>query len=48
MTQEILSVCNGFKLFVALPLDKLDRMGLQRRVVDIGRSREAIAEAQRP
>ena len=38
---------NRIKLFVALPIDKLDRMGLERRVEDIGRRREAIAGANR-
>jgi len=35
------------KLFVALPIDKLDRLMLQRRVDDIGRPHEATAEAGR-
>jgi arsenate reductase (thioredoxin) len=35
---------NRIKLFVALPIDKLDRMALQRRVDDIGRSREAVRQ----
>ena len=38
---------NRIKLFVALPIDKLDRMALKRRVDDIGRLREATAGAER-
>ena len=39
---------NRIKLFVALPIDKLDRLALKRRVDDIGRLREATIEAERP
>jgi protein-tyrosine-phosphatase len=38
---------NRIKLFVALPLDKLDRMRLQREVDDIGRQIETAAESRR-
>lgn len=39
---------NRIKLFVALPIGKLDRMTLQRRVGDIGRPQVAQAEDNRP
>src|SRR5579863_5660568 len=39
---ELYLLENRIKLFVALPIDKLDRMGLQRRVDDIGRLRAAV------
>jgi arsenate reductase (thioredoxin) len=35
---------NRIKLFVALPIDKLDRMALRRRVDDIGRHRTALSQ----
>jgi arsenate reductase len=35
---------NRIKLFVALPIDKLDRMALKRRVDDVGRLRDAMVE----
>ena len=38
---------NRIKLFVALPIDKLDRLALKRRVDDIGRLREVTIEAER-
>jgi arsenate reductase (thioredoxin) len=38
---------NRIKLLVALPIDKLDRMALQRQVADIGRLRDAATEAER-
>ncbi len=38
---------NRIKLFVALPIDKLERLALKRRVDDIGRLREVTIEAER-
>jgi len=38
---------NRIKLFVALPIDKLDRMALKTHVDDIGRRHEVPAEANR-
>ena len=38
---------NRIKLFVALPIDKLDRLALKRRVDDIGRLCEVTIEAER-
>jgi arsenate reductase (thioredoxin) len=38
---------NRIKLFVALPIDKLNRMALKHRVADIGRLRETATEAER-
>jgi arsenate reductase len=38
---------NRIKLFVALPIDKLDRMTLQRQIADIGRLRDPATEAER-
>jgi arsenate reductase len=38
---------NRIRLFVALPIDKLGRMALKRRIDDIGWLREATVEAER-
>ncbi len=35
---------NRIKLFVALPIDRLDRMALKRGIDDIGRSRTAVPQ----
>jgi arsenate reductase (thioredoxin) len=37
---------NRIKLFVALPIDKLDRMALKSRLRKIGRQREVTAETE--
>ena len=37
---RIRGTVKGIKLFIALPIDKLDRMSLKRRADEIGRSIE--------